>query len=201
MRIKITNILSTIQNELKIKRLEAIEVVLNSNKIIEREYTKQTIEILSNIDLLKSTYKEEIELAEKDVLSIVTNDKDIKWFEIQKQYLTVDVCEYDPCVSTTLLYLKSEILVDKLETDEEYKDRILNRFAPDLLNELEYILSQISFDLDKRRLKLIYNDSQYIFDVKVQDINHFQRIFENETKERFIREIIYKDKQIFILSN
>ncbi len=201
MRIKITNILSTIQNELKIKRLEAIDAVLNSNKIIEREYTKQTIEILSNIDLLKSTYKEEIELAEKDVLSIVTNDKDIKWFEIQKQYLTVDVCEYDPCVSTTSLYLKSEILVDKLETDEEYKDRILNRFAPDLLNELEYILSQISFDLDKRRLKLIYNDSQYIFDVKVQDINHFQRIFENETKERFIREIIYKDKQIFILSN
>ena len=198
MRIKITDILSAIQNELKIKRFEAIDRVLNGNKIIEREYTKQTIEILSIVNLLKSTYKEEIERAEEEVKSYCLLNKDIKWFEIQKQYLTVDVCKYDPCVSTTLLYLKSEILVDKLETDEEYRDRILNRFTPDLLNESEYILNQISFELDKRKLKLIYGETQYIFDVKVQDINYFQGIFEKETKERFIREIINKDKQIFL---
>lgn len=201
MRIKITGILRDIQNELKNERVKEIDRILKENKSIEKEYINQTIAHCTEISLHNSTYKEEIESAEHDALWYMKNDLDIKSFEIQKQYLTVDLDMYDPCISSTSLYLKSEILVDKLETDKEYEDRILNTFAPELLNETEYILNKMSFELDKRRLKFKCNGYQYIFNVKVQNIDNFKYILDNKTKERFLRELIDKDKQLFLTSN
>lgn len=197
MRTKITSILNGIRNELKDKRLEEIDGILRCN-VTDKEYIKQTIVITSDISLLESTYKEQIEQAEEFALSTVENNKDIRWFEFQKQYLTVDVCRYDPCVESTTLHLKSEVLVDKLETDEEYTKRILNKFAPELLNETEYILNQIYFELDKRTLTVACDNIQYIFDVKVQDIRGFEQLLENGSKERFLQELVKKDKQIFL---
>lgn len=200
MRVKITGILTDIQNELKIERTKEIDRILKENKS-KKEYINQTIVHCTVISLLNSTYKEEIESAEHDALWYMKNNKDIKSFEIQKQYLTVDLDRYDPCVDSTSLYLKSEFLVEKLETDKEYSDRILNRFAPELLNEPEYFLNQISFDLEKRKLTMTYNNAQYMFDIKVQDIENFKYLLENKSKERFFKELINKDKQIFLTCN
>ena len=199
MRIKITKIINDIQKEVKLNQLEEIDNILKQNSHIPKEYINQIIEHCTEISLLNSTYKEEIETAEHNALWYMKHALDIKSFEIQKQYLTVDLDRYDPCVDSTSLYLKSEILVDKLETDEEYKNRILNKFSPVLLNETEYFLNQISFSLEKRKLTMKHNDMQYMFDVKVQDIDNFKYLLENKPKERFFRELLVKDKQIFLI--
>jgi hypothetical protein len=201
MRIKITGILTDIQNELKIRRTKEIDRILKCNSIIEKEYINQMIEHCTEICLLNSTYKEEIESAEHNALWYMKNSPVIKKFEIQKQYLTVDLDIYDPCLDSTTLYLKTEFLVDKLETDKEYCDRILNRFAPELLNETEYIFDRIDFELNKRKLILKYDNKEYLFDVKVQDIENFKYLLENNPKERFFRELLVKDKQIFLIPN
>jgi hypothetical protein len=196
MKTKITTILTTVEKDLLEKRNLEIREMLEKNKHIEKVYLRKTIPLKAEISLLRSNYKEELSEKEISSINMLKENENIKNIHSLKQYLTVEVDMYDPCVNSTDLLLVTEAEVEILEDESEYLNRIIEDKS--LLNEREYILNNINFEIDKRILILTVDTKKYFFDIKIQNIDKLLRILKERPKSEFYRELIMFDKQIIL---